>query len=65
MKTGHHCNACRLAEQLMARERSEVEDRARAVGVRAAVPLGVCLLPAFIVLGVIPMVVASLQALQW
>lgn len=46
----------RLGEDLARRSRAEVEDRARAVGVRAAVPLGVCLLPAFLLLGIVPLV---------
>ncbi|GAA1914003.1 hypothetical protein GCM10009737_14150 [Nocardioides lentus] len=46
----------RLAEDLDRQARAEIEDRARAVGVRAALPLGVCLLPAFLLLGVVPMV---------
>ena len=37
------------------------EDAARRVGVAAAIPLGVCLLPAFMLLGVVP-TVASLFA---
>jgi Flp pilus assembly protein TadB len=51
----------RLGEELAARARAEVEDAARRVGVQAAVPLGVCLLPAFLLLGVVP-VVAGLVA---
>lgn len=50
-----------LADDLARRARAEVEDRARAVGVRAAVPLGVCLLPAFLLLGIVP-VIAGLAA---
>ncbi|KRC57382.1 MULTISPECIES: type II secretion system F family protein [unclassified Nocardioides] len=48
----------RLGEELARRGRAEVEDRARAIGVRAAVPLGVCLLPSFLVLGIVPLAVA-------
>lgn len=44
-----------LAEQLAAQERADGEDRARRVGVRAAVPLGLCLLPSFVVLGIVPL----------
>ena len=44
-----------LAEQLAAHGRAAVEDRARRVGVRAAVPLGLCLLPSFVVLGIVPL----------
>ncbi|MBM7517233.1 type II secretion system F family protein [Nocardioides nitrophenolicus] len=47
-----------LADELGARARAEVEDRARAVGVRAAVPLGVCLLPSFLLLGIVPLAVS-------
>lgn len=53
----------RLAEDLRARHRAEVESRARAVGVRAAVPLGVCLLPAFVLVGVVPLVAGAVTAL--
>ncbi|MBG6094021.1 type II secretion system F family protein [Nocardioides luteus] len=46
----------RLADDLTRNARAEVEDRARSVGVKAAVPLGICLLPAFLLLGVVPVV---------
>ena len=36
--------------------RADVEERARSIEVKAAAPLGLCLLPAFVVLGVVPMV---------
>lgn len=55
----------RLAESLAAEERAEVEDRARTVGIRAAVPLGLCLLPAFLLLGIVPVVAAALGSLRW
>ncbi|MBD8870922.1 type II secretion system F family protein [Nocardioides donggukensis] len=55
----------RLADDLHAERRSVVEDRARAVGVRAALPLGLCLLPAFLLLGIVPVVVTTLGALSW
>ncbi len=48
----------RLGDELARRGRAEVEDRARAVGVRAAVPLGLCLLPSFLVLGIVPLAVS-------
>jgi len=50
-----------LAADLRARARSAVEERAKSVDVRASAPLGVCFLPAFVVLGVVPLV-ASLFA---
>lgn len=55
----------RLSEELARRSRAEVEDRARAVGVRAAVPLGVCLLPAFLLLGIVPLVVGLSRSIAW
>lgn len=45
-----------LADSLADDARAEAEDRARTVGVRAAVPLGICLLPAFLLLGIAPLV---------
>lgn len=53
----------RLAEDLRRDARARVEGRARAVGVKAAVPLGVCLLPAFVLVGVVPLVAGSLSSL--
>ena len=51
----------RLADELERETLARAEDAARRVGVAAAVPLGVCLLPAFLLLGVVP-TVASLFA---
>ena len=53
----------RLGHELAARSRAEVEDEARRVGVRAAVPLGLCLLPAFLLVGVVPVVAGLVGAL--
>jgi Flp pilus assembly protein TadB len=53
----------RLAEDLRRRTRADVETRARAVGVKAAIPLGVCLLPAFVLVGVVPLVAGSVSVL--
>jgi pilus assembly protein TadC len=46
----------RLAVELSRSNRADTEDRARAVGVRAAVPLGLCLLPSFLLLGIVPVI---------
>ena len=54
----------RLADELARAERAETEERARAVGVRAAVPLGLCLLPAFVLIGIVPLAVALLTSLE-
>lgn len=45
-----------LADELRDRARFEVESRARSVDVKSAGPLGLCLLPAFVLIGVVPMV---------
>lgn len=54
-----------LADELADRVRAEAEDRARAVGVRAAVPLGLCLLPAFVLIGIVPLVAGLATSLAW
>lgn len=59
---GHEVD--RLARDLHERSRGAVEERARTVGVRAAVPLGLCLLPSFVLLGVVPVAAALLQSLD-
>jgi Flp pilus assembly protein TadB len=53
----------RLAEDSRRRTRARMETRARGVGVRAAVPLGLCLLPAFVLVGVVPLVAGSVGVL--
>jgi Flp pilus assembly protein TadB len=53
----------RLATSLAEDNLGSVEDRARAVGVKAAVPLGLCLLPSFVLLGIVPVVAGMLGTL--
>lgn len=48
-----------IADDLRREQRAAVDEAARAAGVRAVLPLAACFLPAFILLGVVP-VVASL-----
>lgn len=54
----------RLAGELRDRSRAEVESRARSIEVKAAAPLGLCLLPAFVVLGVVPLVVGVFSSME-
>lgn len=49
----------RLGEELRSQRRADVEARVRQVEVKAAVPLGLCLLPSFVLLGVVPLVAGS------
>jgi hypothetical protein len=54
-----------LAADLRRRRRAVTEQRARSVGVRAAAPLGLCFLPAFVLVGVVPAVVSAFSAMSW
>lgn len=53
-----------LAEDLRVRRHTAVEERARSVDVKASAPLGVCFLPAFLLLGVVPMVVGIFSSMH-
>ncbi len=53
----------RLADDLRAARRAEVAMRVRQVEVRTAAPLGACLLPAFVLIGVVPLVAGAMQSL--
>lgn len=53
----------RLAEDRRRERRTQVQLRARNVGVKAAGPLAACFLPAFMVVGVVPTVAGSFQRL--
>lgn len=52
-----------LADELEQEAHAGAEDRARRVGVLAAIPLGVCLLPAFLLLGIVPIVASMLGSM--
>lgn len=54
----------RAAEDVRAAQRAAALERARAVGVRTAAPLGICFLPAFLLIGVVPTVVATFVSLD-
>lgn len=54
----------RLAEELRAVRSYRTAALARQVEVRAAAPLGLCFLPAFVVLGVVPMVVGIFSTMS-
>jgi Flp pilus assembly protein TadB len=47
----------RLAADRRRDQRAQMQSRARAVGVKAAGPLAACFLPAFMLIGVVPMVI--------
>jgi pilus assembly protein TadC len=54
----------RLAVDRRRERRTESQRRARSVGVRAAAPLALCFLPAFMLVGVVPTVVATFAELS-
>jgi len=54
-----------LAADLRRAHRAAVERKARGVGVRAAAPLGLCFLPAFVLVGIVPSVVSAFTAMSW
>jgi Flp pilus assembly protein TadB len=53
-----------LADDLRRRRRAALEQRARSVGVQAAAPLGLCFLPAFVLIGIVPSVVSAFSSLS-
>ncbi|MGH1561185.1 type II secretion system F family protein [Mumia sp. DW29H23] len=54
----------RSADDLRSAAAADALERARSVGVRTAAPLGACFLPAFLLLGVVPTVVATFTSLH-
>jgi Flp pilus assembly protein TadB len=54
----------RLADDLSADARLRFEAAARTIEVRAAAPLGICFLPAFVILGIVPMIAGIFSSLQ-
>ena len=54
----------RLSKDLRDQQVADLEARAKSVEVRAAAPLGLCLLPAFVVLGIVPMVAGLFSAMS-
>lgn len=52
------------AQSARAKAQAELERQAERLGVRVLIPLGVCVLPSFIVLGVLPVLLAVLGTLS-
>lgn len=51
------------AAQIRRQNKREAEAKASALGVKLVIPLGLCSLPAFICLGIVPVVIAMIPAL--
>jgi Flp pilus assembly protein TadB len=53
----------RLADDARRTRRAAADERARAVGVKAAAPLALCFLPAFVLVGIVPLVAGAVAGL--
>lgn len=53
------------ARELHRDRRASRRDAARRVGVRTAAPLGVCFLPAFFLVGIVPALVGAFTSISW
>lgn len=53
----------RLAEELRRERRAASRERARSVAVATAAPLGVCFLPAFFLIGIVPTIIGAFAGL--
>ena len=54
-----------VAHDLRREHRSEVEILARAAGVRSVAPLALCFLPAYLLVGVVPVVASFASGMRW
>ena len=52
----------RVSDDLRLTSRAELEQAAKTVGVKAVGPLGLCFLPAFMLLGVVPLIASLISA---
>jgi pilus assembly protein TadC len=54
-----------LLEHLREEAQSEISTRIRALGVKSVLPLGLCFLPAFLLLTVVPLVAQFISQMHW
>lgn len=55
----------RLAEDLRRERSATATQRARSVAVATAAPLGLCFLPAFFLIGIVPTLIGAFSSFQW
>ncbi|MEO6470527.1 MAG: type II secretion system F family protein [Aeromicrobium sp.] len=55
----------RLAEELRRERRAAAQERARSVAVATAAPLGLCFLPAFFLIGIVPTLLGAFSTFSW
>lgn len=53
------------ADELRRERGARLRERSQRVGVRTAAPLGLCFLPAFFLIGIVPTVVATFSSFSW
>lgn len=54
-----------VADELRRDRGARLRERSQRVGVRTAAPLGLCFLPAFFLIGIVPTVVATFSSFSW
>jgi Flp pilus assembly protein TadB len=54
-----------VADELRRERAARLRERSQRVGVRTAAPLGLCFLPAFFLIGIVPTVVATFSSFSW
>jgi Flp pilus assembly protein TadB len=54
-----------VADELRRDRGARLRERGQRVGVRTAAPLGLCFLPAFFLIGIVPTVVATFSSFSW
>jgi pilus assembly protein TadC len=54
-----------VADELRRERAARLRERSQRVGVRTAAPLGLCFLPAFFLIGIVPTIVATFSSFSW
>lgn len=54
-----------VADELRRERAARLRERSQRVGVRTAAPLGLCFLPAFFLIGIVPTIVATFSSFTW
>jgi Flp pilus assembly protein TadB len=54
-----------VADELRRDRAASLRERSQRVGVRTAAPLGLCFLPAFFLIGIVPTIVATFSSFSW
>ena len=54
-----------VADELRRERGARLRERSQRVGVRTAAPLGLCFLPAFFLIGIVPTIVATFRSFSW